>query len=112
MKRKKFFIINLIAWLIGLVWLIPFIGVFMTAVRPLDELLHGWWNFESVHFTFKNFSASWNHSTAPLSKGIINSLKVAIPSTVFPIIIATMAGYYFSRYRFFFKKTLFILIII
>jgi len=112
MKGKRYLIMNLIAWLIGLVWLVPFIGVLMTAIRPLDELLHGWWNFENVHFTFKNFSASWNHSTAPLGKGVINSLKVAIPSTVFPIIIATMAGYYFSRYRFPFKKILFTTIIL
>jgi len=41
MKRKRYLIMNLIAWLIGLVWLVPFIGVLMTAIRPLDDMVGG-----------------------------------------------------------------------
>ena len=112
MRGKSRITLNLLSWIVGLIWLIPFIGVFMTALRPLDELLHGWWNFESFHPTFSNFKSAWFHPTAPLSVGILNSLKVAIPSTVIPIILATMMGYYFSRYRFPFRRSMFILIII
>ncbi len=109
--RRRFWI-SVIGWVFGLAWLIPFMGVFMTAIRPMDELLSGWWNFQEFHPTLKNFAQAWNHPTAPLSRGIPNSLIVAISATVLPLIIATMAGYYLARYRFPFKKTLLVLIVI
>ena len=109
--RRRFWI-SVIGWVFGLAWLIPFMGVFMTAIRPMDELLNGWWNFQEFHPTLKNFAQAWNHPTAPLSRGIPNSLIVAISATVLPLIIATMAGYYLARYRFPFKKTLLVLIVI
>ncbi|MCD6237759.1 MAG: carbohydrate ABC transporter permease [Thermotoga sp.] len=103
---------NTFAWLIGLIWIIPFIGLLMTAVRPMDELLHGWWNLKVLHLTFRNFINAWHNPNVPLSQGTMNSLIVAIPATVIPILIATMAGYGFSRYRFPAKKSLFILIVL
>ena len=103
---------NTLAWIIGLIWIIPFVGLLMTALRPMDELLHGWWNLKVLHLTFRNFINAWNNPSVPLSQGTMNSLIVAIPATVIPILIATMAGYGFSRYKFPTKKSLFILIVL
>ncbi|MCD6449494.1 MAG: carbohydrate ABC transporter permease [Thermotogaceae bacterium] len=103
---------NIVGWIVGLIWLIPFIGVLMTAIRPMDELLNGWWRFDTFNPTLKNFLKSWNHPTAPVGQGIVNSLKVAIPATIIPLVLAVMAGYYFSRYKFPMKRTLFILTVI
>ncbi len=111
-KRIGFLGINIIGWIFGLAWLLPFMGVFMTAIRPMDELLEGWWNFKSFHPGFENFAKAWNHPTAPLSQGIRNSLIVAICATVLPLIIATMAGYYLARYRFPGRRALFSMVVI
>ncbi len=110
MRRKV--LVNSVGWFFGLIWLIPFMGVFMTAIRPMDELLHGWWNFSQFHPTLENFLKAWNHPTAPLKVGIFNSLRVAILATILPIIFATMAGYYIARYEFPLRRTVFALIVI
>ncbi|HEW92293.1 MAG TPA: carbohydrate ABC transporter permease [Thermotogaceae bacterium] len=110
--KNRMILVYIITWLVGLLWLIPFLGVFMTAIRPLDELLNGWWSLKPFNIGFKNFLSAWNHPTAALAQGILNSLKVVIPSTILPLVIATMAGYYLSRYRFPGKRILFVIIII
>ncbi|MEJ5228698.1 MAG: carbohydrate ABC transporter permease [Pseudothermotoga sp.] len=110
MNKRLFW--TILGWIIGLIWIIPFIGVVMTATRPLDELLKGWWNFESFHPTFNNFVNALNHPTASLRQGMINSLIVVLPATFFPLILATMAGYGFSRYRFWSRRILFTTVVI
>ncbi|MDI3473665.1 MAG: multiple sugar transport system permease protein [Thermotogaceae bacterium] len=113
MKRKILRYIRIATmWLVALIWILPFVGVFMTAIRPMEEILDGWWNFEKFNLTFENFSKALTHPTASLAQGTKNSLIVAIPATVIPLLIATMAGYGFSRYKFPSKKLTFILIII
>lgn len=101
-----------LAWIVAFIWIIPFLGLLMAAIRPMDELLHGWWNLETLNLTFKNFIGAWNHSNVPLNQGTINSLLIAVPATVIPVLIATMAGYGFSRYRFPTKRSIYILIIL
>ncbi len=112
MRSRRSILVNSLGWFFGLVWLIPFMGVFMTAIRPMDELLNGWWNLSEFHPTLRNFFQAWNHPTAPLSRGLVNSLEVAIFATVFPIILATMAGYYIARYSFPLRKTVFTVIVL
>ncbi|HOJ88009.1 MAG TPA: carbohydrate ABC transporter permease [Pseudothermotoga sp.] len=109
---KKKILWTIIGWLVGLIWIVPFVGVLMTATRPLDELLGGCWRVEPFHPTLNNLVGAWNHPTASLKQGMMNSLIVTIPATFLPLIIATMAGYGFSRYRFRTKKLLFALVVI
>jgi multiple sugar transport system permease protein len=115
MKNKQLLniiIIHIIAWAFALIWILPFIGLFMTSIRPYDEIIYGWWHFENFTFTFQNFIRAWNHPTAALSAGMRNSLLVAIPATILPIFIASIAAYGFARFRFAIKNYLFITIVI
>jgi len=105
MRKKKFtwkkLFTNLTAWISGLVWIIPFMGILMASIRPQRELLHGWWNFSEVTISFDNFANAWYHPTAPIGEGLKNSLIVTIPATILPIIIGTLAAYGLLRLRFF-----------
>lgn len=98
-----------IAWIIAVIWLIPFIGIFITAISPLEEVVHGWWGVKLSSISFKNFAGAWSHPTAPIGQGIRNSLIVAVPSAFFPIVLASLAAYGILRYRFPFRKTIFII---
>lgn len=111
MNRKKVFL-SFIGWLVALIWILPFMGVFMTAIRPLEELLNGWWDFETFRPTLSNFVGAWSHPTASLSRGMLNSLIVTLPATLLPLLLATMAGYGLSRYQFRFRTILLVLIVI
>ncbi|HIH72462.1 MAG TPA: carbohydrate ABC transporter permease, partial [Thermococcaceae archaeon] len=44
-KLKKYIVSNALAWTIGIIWLIPFIGVLMASIRPYEEIVSGWWHF-------------------------------------------------------------------
>lgn len=92
--------IHVVAWLAGMVWIIPFMGILMASIRPQSELIHGWWNLSEVNLSFDNFANAWNHPTAPIGEGLRNSLIVTIPATIIPLIIATLAAYGLLRLHF------------
>ncbi|MBP7164367.1 MAG: carbohydrate ABC transporter permease, partial [Firmicutes bacterium] len=95
----------------ALIWLIPFLGVFMASIRPLSEISRGWWRFEQFSPTLRNYVGAWNHPAAPLGKGMLNSLRVAVPATILPLVIASIAAYGFARFRFRLRDLLFMAIV-
>ncbi|MEA2066676.1 MAG: carbohydrate ABC transporter permease [Thermotogota bacterium] len=102
---------NSLGWIIALVWILPIAGIFMTAIRPYSEVINGWWQFEEFNPTFSNFTGALFHESSPLLQGMINSLYIAFPATIIPLILATMAGYGIARYRFPFRKTFIITVV-
>jgi multiple sugar transport system permease protein len=120
--------IHLIAWLVALVWIIPFLGVFMTSIRPYNDVRFGWWNdfwgfirgefpdfrFNPSYFDLHNFVDVWTGQTAgiPLSSAMLNSLIVTVPATFLPIIIAAFAAYSFARFSSRMKDLLFLVIVL
>ncbi len=104
--------VNALAWGVGLIWIIPFIGILMSALRPQSELIHGWWQFSSFTVSLDNFLKAWNHPTAPIGQGIRNSLIVVIPSTILPLFIGAMAAYALLRFPFPLRDPLFLLIVL
>ena len=112
-KAKKFTILtHIIAWAVSLIWIVPFFGVVMASIRPLPEILNGWWNFEVFNPTLRGFLGAWNHPTAPLSRALLNSLIVTIPSTFIPILVAALGAYSFARFRFPTRDLLFLTIVL
>ena len=105
-------IIHIIAWFVALIWILPFVGVFMASIRPFSEITHGWWNFEEFNPSFKSFVDVWNHEEHPLGEGILNSFIVAIPATILPMLAASLAGYGFSRFSFPIRDYLFLIIVL
>ncbi len=110
--RKTTLIIHFLAWVVALIWIIPFLGVFMTSVRPYEEIVSGWWHFEKFTVTLDNYFYVWNYRTAPLSKALMNSFLIAIPSTIIPIFVAALAAYVFARFSFPVRDMLFFTIVV
>jgi multiple sugar transport system permease protein len=110
--NKKTIILHAIAWSVGVLWLLPFLGVFMAALRPFNEIIHGWWTFDRFTPSLNNFIEAWNHPVFPLSKGILNSFIVTIPSTVIPLLVGALAGFGFARFSFRIKSYLFVTIVV
>ncbi len=111
-KQGQQWLINIVAWTVGLIWLVPFLGILMSALRPQKELIHGWWNISQVTISLDNFVKAWNHPSAPLSQGIRNSLLMVIPATVLPLFLGAMAAYGFLRFRVPFSNGIFLLIVL
>ncbi len=104
--------VHIVAYLAGLVWIIPFMGILMASIRPQRELIHGWWNLSEVNISFDNFVYAWNHPAAPIGQGIKNSLLVTIPATILPLIIATLFAYGLLRLRFKGRKFLLVIVVL
>ena len=97
-----------VAWLAAIIWIIPFVGIFVTSVSPLSEIVHGWWNAKLSSISLKNFAGAWAHPTAPIGVGLANSLVVAVPGTILPLLVASAAAYGLLRYRFPLRRPIFV----
>lgn len=94
------------------VWLIPTIGLLVNSFRPPEEVTQsGWWTafFKPSQFTLDNYA----HVLAQqnITAGFINSLFIAIPSTVIPILVAAFAAYAFAWMSFPGRNLLFIFVV-
>lgn len=105
-------LIHLLAWGIGLMWIVPFLGILMASIRPFDEIVHGWWNISPFTPTISNYIRAWNFPAFPLWEGLLNSLRIGIPATVVPIFIASLAAYGFTRFSLPIKNYIFLTIVI
>lgn len=97
-RQRSALLLGLLAFLVGLVWLVPFLGVLMSALRPQVEILDGWWRLPGT-FSLDNFAGALHHPTAPLAQGMLNSLRVALPATLIPLLVGALAAYALVRFR-------------
>lgn len=93
---------SLIYWLILLplviVILFPFAVMFITAVRPREELFvypATWWISE---FRWTNFAEMWVKTN--FGGALLNSLYVSVLATAIALLLSIPAAYAMSRYRF------------
>ncbi|RLG88321.1 MAG: carbohydrate ABC transporter permease [Thermoprotei archaeon] len=107
----KWLIINIIAWVIGVLWILPFVGIFMTSIRPFSEVVSGWWNPYPFSPTLKNYVEALFNPMFSLLRGFMNSFIIAIPSTLIPTMLAALAAYAFARFSFPIKNYLFVTIL-
>lgn len=103
------------AIIIAVIWTIPTFGLLVSSIRTPDEIRsNGWWNiFVSPSFTLDNYAAvltTQGASSANLGSYFVNSLVIAIPGALFPIILATMAAYAFAWIKFKGSGAVFVLI--
>ncbi len=96
---KRHTLATVVAVLVGVAWVIPFLGVVMTAFRPSHDVLYGWWR-PPFRFTAKNIAGAWHHSTASLAWGLKNSAQVAVLATIIPTFLASLMAYGLVRVRF------------
>ena len=97
---------------LSILWVLPFIGLFMASVRPLSEILDGWWTFDEFTVTFQNYEAALTWSTAPMSDALINTAIVTFPAVLVVTLLAAMTAYPFARFSFPYKKTIFFVFIL
>jgi alpha-glucoside transport system permease protein len=89
--------VNLALAVIGALWLVPTVGLFLTSILPASELASkGWWQIFSKPSvaTWSNYDALFHNS------GLIDALKttayIAVGNTLLVVVIGAMAGYAFA----------------
>jgi alpha-glucoside transport system permease protein len=121
-------VIYFILVVVALVWTIPTIGLLVGSFRPGDEITSsGWWtvladpadaNLTTINYRAvlglpveEDVSQFGGAGGIDLTTSMINSLTVAIPATLIPIMIAAFAAYGFAWIQFPGRKILFVIVV-
>jgi alpha-glucoside transport system permease protein len=110
-------IVKLAVALLCVLWLIPTIGLLVTSFRPGEAANNsGWWTvfaspLKATQWTLQNYDDVLFNGQTPMGVSFINSLAVALPATIIPIMIAAFAAYAFTFMQFWGRDALFILVV-
>jgi alpha-glucoside transport system permease protein len=98
--------------LVTLIWMLPTVSLLVNSFRPeSDVLTTGWWNAFQLPFEFTLQNYQDVLSQENMGRSFINSLMIAIPATVIPIMVAAYAAYAFAWMNFPGRNALFILVV-
>jgi alpha-glucoside transport system permease protein len=97
---------------LGLLWLVPTIGLFLTSLLPADLIsVKGWWQVFSKPsvLTWSNYShVIHNHA---IMHSLVTTVEIAVGNTVLVAIIGSLAGYALAWLEFPGRDWLFLVVI-
>lgn len=99
---------------LALLWTLPTFGMLVTSFRTrTDAASSGWWaalvDPFDTGWTLDNYLRVLENTS--LGGALVNSVVVAVPATVLPIMFAAFAAYAFTFMRFPLKEVFFVLIV-
>ncbi|HZT45686.1 MAG TPA: carbohydrate ABC transporter permease [Gaiellaceae bacterium] len=93
--------VHLVLVAVGLLWLIPTLGLFLTSIMPGDRFdTSGWWKViaHPSLATWQNYDRLFSNSD--ITHSLLTTLYIAIGGTVLPIVVGALAGYAFAWLEF------------
>jgi alpha-glucoside transport system permease protein len=93
--------VNLLLLVLGVFWLIPTLGLFLTSILPAQAFtVKGWWQV----FT-KPSLATWNNYSMVLhnhsiTHSLVITAEIAVANTLIVIVVGALAGYAFAWLEF------------
>jgi len=108
-------IVKITLILLCLFWTIPTIGLLISSFRDEEAVSDtGWWTVFASPLDFSQWTVQ-NYSDVLFDTGMgnafLNSLVVAVPATILPIMVAAFAAYAFTFMRFAGRNLLFVLVV-
>jgi alpha-glucoside transport system permease protein len=104
--------VQIVLILLGLLWLIPTVGLFLTSILPAQAFtVKGWWQIFSKPSlaTWSNYSSVLhNHS---ITHSLVTTAEIAVGNTVIIIVVGALAGYAFAWLDFPGRDWIFIVVI-
>jgi alpha-glucoside transport system permease protein len=104
--------VHILLVVVGLIWLVPTIGLLLTSLLSAEDYLEGgWWQAfsEPSKFTFDNYSAIFDNEA--ITSSLVTTIWIAIGGTLLPIIVGALAGYAFAWLEFPGRDWLFVIVI-
>lgn len=93
--------VTILVVVIAVLWSIPTFGLFVASFRPATLITTtGWWQglIPPWQFTIQNYENVIQANG--MGQAFINSLILAIPGTIFPLLLGAFAAYAFAWLRF------------
>ena len=104
--------VYLVLAFIGLLWLVPTLGLFLTSLLPSSIIgTAGWWEILSTPSvaTLDNYSAILDNKA--ITSAIWTTLWIALGATFLPIFVASLAAYAFAWLEFPGRDWIFLLVV-
>ena len=110
-SRRRSVVSIVVMILLCALWLLPTIGLLVTSFRPrIDAQTSGWWTaLFDWGWTLDNYRGVFEDGG--MGDAFVNSLVIAIPATIIPIMFAAFAAYAFTFMEFPGKDIIFIVIV-
>ncbi len=113
-RRRRSWVAILGMLALCVLWTVPTFGLLITSFRSRDDVISsGWWTA-----VFNPFGTSWTldnydrmFAGTNMDTALINTVVVAIPATIIPILFAAFAAYAFTFMDFKGKDVLFVVIV-
>ncbi|MFF7411827.1 carbohydrate ABC transporter permease [Streptomyces lydicus] len=96
-KRLSRTVIQLFLLVVGLIWLTPAAGLFLSSLRTEEaNASSGWWTALSApsRLSFDNYAALLKDSG--IVQAFWNTVLISVPTTLAVVVIAALAGYAFA----------------
>ncbi len=112
-KPKRGIVLTIILGIFAVLWMLPLIGLLVTSFRTREDATStGWWtvfgNFFGQNWTSQNFVDVFGSLGGT---NLVNTIAVAVPATILPIMFAAFAAYAFTFMEFRGKEVYFAIII-
>jgi len=104
--------LNVFLILVGLLWLIPSFGLLISSFRePADYAESGWWTVlsEPAALTLNGYKDLIANES--MMQGLLNTVKIAVPSSILVVVIAALAAYAFAWVGFWGRDALFLIVV-
>ena len=97
--------------LVAVIVILPFLWMIVSAFKSQRELFAYPPTFFPTEWKVENFIEAASRGSISFVQMFFNSMKIAVPATVFNILFSTMAGYAFARLQFRWRESVFMLFI-
>lgn len=90
-------VVNVVLAVVAIFWLVPTVGLFIASLRDsTDNSQSGWWTVftRPAQLTFNNYAELL--SNPQFVGSFVNTIAIAIPTTLLVIVIGSLAGYAFA----------------
>ena len=110
-KNSSKFLSYFLVILVALIVILPFLWMIVSAFKSQRELFAYPPSFFPKNWKVENFVEAATRGSISFFRMFLNTMMIAVPTTVFNIIFSSMAGYAFARLRFPFRNAIFMIVI-
>jgi alpha-glucoside transport system permease protein len=104
--------VHVVLVLLGLFWLIPTTGLFITSLLTASDAAQGgWWNFfvKPSEWTLENYKDMFNNEG--ITDALLVTAQITIGATILPILVAALAAYALAWIEFPGRDWVFLLVV-
>lgn len=86
--------VNIVLVLVGILWLVPSLGLLITSFRPAQDYFStGWWQAvtQPLTLTLQNYSNILK--TGGIGDALVTTTLITLPATLLVVLIASLAAY-------------------